>query len=70
MDYPLDRRLNGSQTRSGHYGKQANLLLLPEIKPLLLGIPDLSQFTILTDNLVVSPAALGPENDCAGEAQQ
>jgi hypothetical protein len=31
--YPLDRRLAGPQSRSGSYGEEKNLLLLPGIEP-------------------------------------
>jgi hypothetical protein len=44
--YPLDRRLRGPQSRSGHRGRVKTLLLLPGIEPRSPGRPGRSQTLI------------------------
>jgi hypothetical protein len=41
--YPLDRRLDGPQSRSGHKGQRKNPLPLPQIEPRSPGCPVRSQ---------------------------
>jgi hypothetical protein len=37
--YPLDRKLDGPQSRSGRCGEEKNLFPLPEIEPSLMARP-------------------------------
>jgi hypothetical protein len=47
--YPLYKRLGGSQSQSECYGEKNNHLSLPGIKPQFLGRPVLMIVTILTE---------------------
>jgi hypothetical protein len=47
---PLDRRLGGAQSQSGHYGEEINLLPLPEMEPRFIGHP--------VQSLVAVPASV------------
>jgi hypothetical protein len=54
--YPLDRGLGGPQSRSGRYGEDTNLLLLPEIDPRHLGLPACSR-KMIPDTSAFQPVA-------------
>jgi hypothetical protein len=47
--YPLDKRLDGPQSQSGHCGEEKNLLSLPGILTNFLGHPACCLVTIVTE---------------------
>jgi hypothetical protein len=50
--YSLHGRLSGPQSRSGRYGEEKNILVLPEIQPRLLARPARSLPAIQTDHVL------------------